>query len=45
MFPFNLNVVWSEDYAGDMLRGPVIVFFIFPLLFSQNLGHEGLNIG
>jgi len=45
MLSFNLHVIWSEGYAGDMLRGIEAVYFIFLLRFSQILGHEGLNIG
>ena len=44
MFSPNLHVIWSEGYAGDMLRGVETVFFIL-LWLSQDLGYESLNIG
>jgi len=31
MFLLNLHVIWSEDYAGDMLRGVEVASFIFLL--------------
>jgi len=44
MFPLDLHVVWPEGDAGGILIGVEIVFFIFLLWSSQDLGHEDLSI-
>ena len=45
MFSFDLHVIWREGDAGGILRGAEIVFLIFLLWLSRDLGHEDLSIG
>jgi len=45
MFPLDLHVVWREGYTVGIFRGMEVVFLIFLLLLSWDLGHEDLNVG